>query len=45
MLITDGKHKRIGVEKDGMETQRQSFLLPTPTAQNTRLLGLPLLLV
>ena len=45
MLITDGKHKRIGVEKDGMETQRQVIPSPTPTAQSTRLLGLPLLLV
>ena len=46
MLITDGKHKRIGVENDGMETQRQVQVpSPTPTAQSTCLLGLALLLV
>ena len=45
VLITDGKHKRIGVEKDRMKTQRQVIPSPTPTAQSTRLLGLPLLLV
>ena len=45
MLITDGKHKRVGVEKDGIETQRQVIPSPTPTAQSTRLLGLALLLV